>query len=154
MSEGDDWTELAFIGNGLPVYADLSDMRYELVSVDGVPTVELGTSEAASIHCLGTPEPGALCTVTVWHQPGAALDGERFLWEYHAEVVSGAVAELDGTEILSVEKNGRVRLAARAEVPQTLVLGLFHLSAPTRQAEISHAVFCLKKKTPKSHCST
>ena len=120
VSEGDGWTELAFIGDGLPVYADLSDMRYELVLVDGVPTVELGTSEAASIHYLGTPEPGALCTVTVWHQPGAAPDGERFLREYHAGVVSGAVDELDGTEILSVEKNGRVRLTARADSPRTL----------------------------------
>ena len=121
VSAGDGWTELAFVGNGLPVYADLSDMRYELVMVDGVPTVELGTSEAASVHYLGTPEPGEACTVTVWHQSGAEPDGERFLWEYHAGVVSDAVDELDGTEILSVEKNGRVRLAARADGPQTLV---------------------------------
>ena len=29
-----------------------------------------------------------------------------------------------------------------------LHLSLIHISEPTRQAEISYAVFCLKKKTP------
>ena len=31
-------------------------------------------------------------------------------------------------------------------VPLSLVLSLIHISEPTRQAEISYAVFCLKKK--------
>ena len=31
--------------------------------------------------------------------------------------------------------------------PTLLVLSLIHISEPTRQAEISYAVFCLKKKT-------
>ena len=30
--------------------------------------------------------------------------------------------------------------------PKGLVLSLIHISEPTRQAEISYAVFCLKKK--------
>ena len=30
-----------------------------------------------------------------------------------------------------------------------LDLSLIHISEPTRQAEISYAVFCLKKKKPK-----
>ena len=30
-----------------------------------------------------------------------------------------------------------------------LILSLIHISEPTRQAEISYAVFCLKKKTHK-----
>ena len=30
---------------------------------------------------------------------------------------------------------------------QALALSLIHISEPTRQAEISYAVFCLKKKT-------
>ena len=35
------------------------------------------------------------------------------------------------------------------QVAQTMVqrLSLIHISEPTRQAEISYAVFCLKKKT-------
>ena len=32
----------------------------------------------------------------------------------------------------------------------TLMLSLIHISEPTRQAEISYAVFCLKKKTKKT----
>ena len=121
MAAGDGWAELTFTGTGLPIYADLSDMRYELVLMDGVSVAELGSSEAASIHYLGTPGAGEPCTVTVFYQPGAAVAAERFLWEYHADVVSAAVEELDGTEILSVEKNGRVRLTARADRPRTLV---------------------------------
>ena len=31
------------------------------------------------------------------------------------------------------------------------VLSLIHISEPTRQAEISYAVFCLKKKKKKTH---
>ena len=32
--------------------------------------------------------------------------------------------------------------------PETQPLSLIHISEPTRQAEISYAVFCLKKKKP------
>ena len=32
-----------------------------------------------------------------------------------------------------------------------LMLSLIHISEPTRQAEISYAVFCLKKKKKKKH---
>ena len=32
-----------------------------------------------------------------------------------------------------------------------LRLSLIHISEPTRQAEISYAVFCLKKKKNKKH---
>ena len=34
----------------------------------------------------------------------------------------------------------------QAESSTVLVLSLIHISEPTRQAEISYAVFCLKKK--------
>ena len=40
----------------------------------------------------------------------------------------------------------------RAEQPVILPLSLIHLSEPTRQAEISYAVFCLKKKKTISFC--
>src|SRR5678810_1015774 len=35
---------------------------------------------------------------------------------------------------------------ARGPPPRRLPLSLIHISEPTRQAEISYAVFCLKKK--------
>ena len=38
------------------------------------------------------------------------------------------------------------RLAGYFEGCEVLVLSLIHISEPTRQAEISYAVFCLKKK--------
>ena len=43
------------------------------------------------------------------------------------------------------------RIAAQAELPleSVLSLSLIHISEPTRQAEISYAVFCLKKKKKK-----
>src|SRR5665213_3726959 len=37
---------------------------------------------------------------------------------------------------------------------QPLHLSLIHISEPTRQAEISYAVFCLKKKKPKTQKTT
>ena len=37
-------------------------------------------------------------------------------------------------------------LAAGCEYPSVQRLSLIHISEPTRQAEISYAVFCLKKK--------
>ena len=36
----------------------------------------------------------------------------------------------------------------------TLALSLIHISEPTRQAEISYAVFCLKKKKKKKNINT
>ena len=36
----------------------------------------------------------------------------------------------------------------------TLILSLIHISEPTRQAEISYAVFCLKKKKKKTNSET
>ena len=48
---------------------------------------------------------------------------------------------------------GMVGSAIRRQLEQRgdveLVLSLIHISEPTRQAEISYAVFCLKKKKKK-----
>ena len=76
----DGLAEFNFIGTGLSIHADLSDMRYELVLVDRVSVAELGSSEAASIHYLGTPAAGEPCTVTVWYQPEMALGCGRVFW--------------------------------------------------------------------------
>ena len=45
---------------------------------------------------------------------------------------------------IAPEELGQAILAIRAG--EVLVLSLIHISEPTRQAEISYAVFCLKKK--------
>ena len=42
--------------------------------------------------------------------------------------------------------NGLIKIMALPAV-YTIYLSLIHISEPTRQAEISYAVFCLKKKT-------
>ena len=40
-------------------------------------------------------------------------------------------------------------VAVMAQVTNSAHLSLIHISEPTRQAEISYAVFCLKKKKKK-----
>ena len=52
----------------------------------------------------------------------------------------GAIAAL--APIQGKELGGRLHLVD---------LSLIHISEPTRQAEISYAVFCLKKKKKKKH---
>src|SRR5665213_2822653 len=47
---------------------------------------------------------------------------------------------LAGEPLSALDEDGRARLRAAR------VLSLIHISEPTRQAEISYAVFCLKKK--------
>ena len=45
----------------------------------------------------------------------------------------------------------RAGMVSLISVISTLGLSLIHISEPTRQAEISYAVFCLKKKKPTSY---
>ena len=54
---------------------------------------------------------------------------------------------MGGVELLSRE--GEIAIAKRIEAGKDVMLialSLIHISEPTRQAEISYAVFCLKKK--------
>ena len=48
--------------------------------------------------------------------------------------------------MMSLLKRAIPALALFLLVPQAQALSLIHISEPTRQAEISYAVFCLKKK--------
>ncbi len=110
----------AFIGTGRPVYADLSASGPTQVWMEGGETVCLGTTEAASVHYLGTPAEGEECLVTVWYE-GAWTPPEDFLWTLDREVLSGAVAAVDPAEALSVEDGGRVSLTVTADSPRQLL---------------------------------
>ncbi len=103
-------TSFTFTGTGRPVYADLSGDGLEGVLVNGERVLSLGTSEAASVHCLGTPAAGEAWTVAVRGPGGFA----GRLWELDQEALHAAVERLDNTEIESVGKNGRVRLAVQS----------------------------------------
>ena len=56
-----------------------------------------------------------------------------------------------GGTVTEVEEAGKKRLAYEIQHMNEAFyyLSLIHISEPTRQAEISYAVFCLKKKKPK-----
>lgn len=109
-------TVFTFTGTGKPVYADLSASGLTEVLVNGEHLLWLGSSEAASVHCLGTPAEGEKCAVTVRHTSGWA--GQ--LWELDQNALHTAVEKLNNTEIIEVGKNGLVRLNAQADGSKTL----------------------------------
>ncbi len=121
----DFWDEggaarFAFTGTGAPVYADLSAGHMTRVRLDGGETVELGSTEAASVHYLGTPNQGEECLVTVWYEDGWAAP-EQFLWALNREALASAVRSVDAAEVLSVADSGAVRLNVTADGAQTLL---------------------------------
>ena len=76
--------------------------------------------------------------------------------------IPGQVVEVGKTitenalvDVCGVKREVNIALVCEGE-PDTmigkwvLVLSLIHISEPTRQAEISYAVFCLKKKKKKT----
>lgn len=109
VSAGAGETVFTFTGTGRPVYADLSASGLTEVLVNGEHLLWLGPSEAACVHYLGTPSAGEEWTVTVRHS--GSWSGQ--LWELDLDALHAAVERLDNTEILSVEKNGRVRLTVQ-----------------------------------------
>lgn len=116
-AEGPGETVFTFTGAGRPVYADLSADGLNEVLVNGAHLLWLGSSEAASVHYLGTPGEGEEWTVTVRHSGG----WQGRLWELDQGSLYAVLERLDDTEILSVEKNGRVRLAARRQENRPLL---------------------------------
>lgn len=109
-------TAYHLVGTGKPLYMDLSASGLKEVLVNGEHLLWLGSSEAASVHYLGTPEPGEAWTVTVRH--GGGWTGR--LWALDMDALGGAVEQLRNAQIASVEKEGRVRLTACADQPRTL----------------------------------
>ena len=116
VEAGPGETAFTFTGRGLPVYADLSASGLKEVLVNGEHLLWLGSSEAASVHYLGTPNHGEAWTVTVRHGPG--WTGK--LWELDQSALHGAVEKLNNTRLTSVEKNGRVRLTVQGGEGQVL----------------------------------
>ncbi|MBD5085591.1 MAG: YfhO family protein [Clostridiales bacterium] len=104
-------TVLSIVGTGKPLYMDLSASGLREVLVNGEHLLWLGSSEAASVHYLGTPAVGEPWTVTVRHASGWM--GQ--LWQLDQEALHGVVEELGGnTQVMSVEKDGRVRFTVQA----------------------------------------
>lgn len=121
LAETPDEIEIMFTGNGLPVYADLSASGLTEVLVNGEHFLWLGSSEAASVHYLGTPQWSEVWTVTIRHRSGWTGNPSPWLWELHQDALDAAVERLNNTEITEVGRNGLVRLTARAEAEKTLV---------------------------------
>lgn len=116
VEAGPGETVFTFTGRGLPVYADLSASGLTEVLVNGEHLLWLGSSEAASVHYLGTPAAGEKCTVTVRHKG----NWTEQLWELDQSALHRAVEKLNNTRLTSVEKNGRVRLTVQGGEGQVL----------------------------------
>ena len=56
------------------------------------------------------------------------------------------IDEIDKQIVALLNKRAGHSLVIRGLKPGAHLLSLIHISEPTRQAEISYAVFCLKKK--------
>lgn len=107
-------------GQGRPVYADLSAGGLTQVLINGEAVLNLGSTEAASIHYLGTPASGEIWTVTIRHN-GSWTAPDPFLWELDQTVLANAVSAVNVAEVISVEKNGTVRLSVTTESPRQLL---------------------------------
>ena len=110
-------TSFSVTGTGKSLYADLSASGLREVLVNGERVLELGSSEAASVHYIGTPPVGEAWTVTVRHASG--WTGQ--LWELDHAALHDAVEQVNGAEVASVEKNGRVRLTAETDRARPLL---------------------------------
>ena len=104
-------------GTGKPLYMDLSAGGLREVLVNGSRVLTLGTNEAASVHYLGTPNPGETWTVTVRGQTG--WTGQ--LWALDQPALQEALDRVNRARVTSVENSGRVRLTAETDRGQTLV---------------------------------
>ncbi len=115
-----DGSEFHFAGTGRPVYADLSGDGLSQAWLDGGETVALGSSEAASVHYLGTPAAGEVGAVTLRHDDTWAAP-EPLLWELDRDVLSSAVQAVNGADVQSVADGGTVRLTVTVDGDQTLL---------------------------------
>ena len=110
-------TSYTVIGAGKPLYMDLSAGGLRQVLANGAPVVTLGTSEAASVHYLGTPAAGEMWTITVRGQTG--WTGQ--IWALDQGLLQEALERVNRARVTSVEKSGRVRLTVETDRSRTLV---------------------------------
>lgn len=115
-----DGSEYHFTGTGRPVYADLSGGGLSQAWLDGGETVALGSSEAASVHYLGTPAAGETGVVTLRHDDTWAAP-EPLLWELDRDVLSDAVQAVNRADVQSVADSGTVRLTVAVDGDRTLL---------------------------------
>lgn len=111
-------TVFTLVGEGRPIYADLSAKGLTQVLVNGERVLSLGGDMSARVQCLGAPAPGEGWTVTVLH-PGTFWEGT--LWSFDRGVLHQAVEQMNNVEVTSVDRNGRVRLTASPRGGETLV---------------------------------
>ena len=104
-------------GTGRAIYADLSASGLREVLVNGERMLALGSSEAASVHYLGTPATGETWTVTVRCQTG--WKGQ--LWALDHGLLQKVLDRINRARVTSVERSGRVRLTAETDRGRTLV---------------------------------
>lgn len=109
-------TVLTIVGTGKPLYMDLSASGLREVLVNGEHLLWLGSNEAASVHYLGTPNPGEEWTVTIRHD--RAWTGT--VWALDLDALRAAVKRLDNVEVTSVGNGGRVSLSVPAAGSRTL----------------------------------
>ena len=133
-----------------------------LLAPAGVATVRPAVELVADINPAGSAEPGPAVVVGdhLYFSAGSVRTGTE-LWrtdgrvtELVADINPGggssspeSLAAFGGHLYFSADdaRHG-VELWRTDGSRTTLVLSLIHISEPTRQAEISYAVFCLKKK--------
>ena len=79
------------------------------------------------------------------------LSGILNLYKVAGENIEGAIISSVVPQITDTVARALRMFAGVEPLKLTQELSLIHISEPTRQAEISYAVFCLKKKKTKKH---
>lgn len=116
VSDNGSAVTLTFVGNGLPIYADLSGGGMTRLLVEGTHRAWLTVSEEQRIHYLGTPGTGETLTVTIEYtarQNWAALSCtcDQLTLSRAAEQLSNTTPQVDGTTVTltgAVVEDGQV----------------------------------------------
>ena len=88
----------------------------------------------------------AMCAVTLTGTAQTKVIAHRGYWKCEGSAQNSIASLTKAAEAKVYGSEFDVQLTKDKEI---VVLSLIHISEPTRQAEISYAVFCLKKKKKK-----
>ncbi len=114
----DGETVFTLTGTGKPLYMDLSASGLREVLMNGRRVAELGSTEAASVHYIGTPGLGKSCAITVRGPSG--WTGQ--VWQLNQDILRSALERANRGVVTSVSDNGRVRLTAQTDRARTLAV--------------------------------